>query len=355
MAHKKAHKVVKDLLYYDRVELITLNLFWIGFIVYTVSWTLSKSTQVNFIVCQLFQIAGMLTFIPAGLRLIQFRFSNEYQKILFILLIFWASLTVIRGLELNKDALKNIVFDPWFGAFLYFAPLIMLFPLRLIYIKKIFDVIVILGVFYVIYDIMFLSDLMEPDGENVLSREIVEYFSKTLSVTVAFILLTYTYHSRPKLFYALCILLLTIFFALVRARRGLLFMTVGPFFFLYLLYLYNVKKKTIVIVASAIVGVVSAGIVAYLANQDAFSYFELIEERGTEDTRSNVEENFFYDMEGLDYVIGRGMNGMYYSPTVSVGSYRGTLETDYLNMILKGGAISLILLLLIIVRSEEHT
>ena len=280
----------------------------------------------------------------------QFRFSNEYQKVLFIIYILWSTITVLRGIELDKEALKGIIFDPWFGGFLYFAPLIMLFPPKLIYIKKIFDVIVILGVFYVIYDLMFLSDLMDPDGENVLSRDIVEYFSKTLSITVAFILLTYTYHSKPKLFYALCILLLTIFFALVRARRGLLIATVGPIFLLYLLYFYNVKKKSVVIILSALVGFIALSIFLYLLNQDAFmANFELMAKRGTEDTRSKVEDYFFYDMEGLDWVIGRGMSGKYYSPTIGVGNYRSTIETDYLNIILKGGSISLVLLLLIIV------
>src|SRR5690606_4419088 len=115
--------MVFDLLYISRSELVTLNLFWIGFILYTASWTLSKSTQVNYIICQIFQIAGIIIFIPTCIKLIKFRFSNEYQKILFVLVLSWSSLTFIRGFfDINDnvtDFVKLIFFDPWFGGFLY--------------------------------------------------------------------------------------------------------------------------------------------------------------------------------------------------------------------------------------------
>src|SRR5690606_27160932 len=104
---------------------------------------------------------------------------------------------------------------------------------------------------YVVFDFMFISNLMEPDIENIRSRSIVEYFSKNLAVPVSFILLTYVYHSKKKNIFAIGILLLTLFFALVRARRGLIFMTVGPLFFVYLLYWYNSKRKLLILALSS--------------------------------------------------------------------------------------------------------
>jgi len=87
----------------------------------------------------------------------------------------------------------------------------------------------------------------------------------------------------------------------------------------------------------------------YAFNNDSIEMFSLLEERGTDDTRSGVEKNFIDSMEGMDWMIGRGMLGEYYSPTIDVGNYRGTIETDYLNIILKGGYIQLVLLLLILI------
>src|SRR5690554_2898902 len=178
----------------------------------------------------------MMIFIPACIQLIKFRFDNEYQKIIFALLFAWSISIFIRGIfDIDSfDVLKATLFNPWFGGFLYFVPIVMLFPKKLIFYKKIFDTIIILAFFYILYDFIYISDLMEPDGENERSREIVEYFSKTLSFPIIFILLTYVYHSRSRNLYALFVLLLTIFFSMVRARRGMLIMSVGPLIFAYI-------------------------------------------------------------------------------------------------------------------------
>src|SRR5690606_9634390 len=87
----------------------------------------------------------------------------------------------------------------------------------------------------------------------------------------------------------------------------------------------------------------------YYIQTNSIDLFELLAKRGVEDTRSGIERYFYGDMEGMDWIIGRGMRGEYYSPTVGAGSYRGTIETDYLNMILKGGLINLIIIVLTLV------
>jgi len=75
-------------------------------------------------------------------------------------------------------------------------------------------------------------------------------------------------------------------------------------------------------------------------------------ERGDEDTRTGVEEYFYADMQVRDWVIGRGMSGLVAAPidldpSEEHPGYRDGVETDYLTIILKGGMISLTLLLLI--------
>lgn len=344
----RAKQIVKSILHYDRLELVTLNLFWIGFIIYTASWTIIKTRQVNIVFFQVFQLLGLMIFIPAWIRLIKFKFDNEYIKILFIIFMCWASITFFRGLSLNKEDMKTTILDPWFGGLLYFTPLVMLFPKKLIYYKKVFAVIIILSGFYIVYDIMFISNLMEKE-KDVLSRDIVEYFSKTLAVPISFILFTFIYHSKPKNMYALGVLFLTIFFALVRARRGLLLMTIGPLFIFYILFWIKTKSKLFMTILTFSVFFLVTAYGIYYINSQEIEILEFLEKRGMEDTRSGVERYFYNDMEGIDWVIGRGMRGRYYSPTIGEGNFRGTIETDYLNMILKGGLINLILLLLILI------
>src|SRR5690606_104511 len=49
-------------------------------------------------------------------------------------------------------------------------------------------------------------------------------------------------------------------------------------------------------------------------------------------------------------IIGKGMDGEYYCPGIDpddVTGYRSTIETDYLQLVLKGGLVSVIMFLLI--------
>ena len=81
--------------------------------------------------------------------------------------------------------------------------------------------------------------------------------------------------------------------------------------------------------------------------------FTFLMARKDEDTRSNVEEAFYADMTTTEWIIGKGINGEYYCPGVenvmNNTSYRNIIETGYLQIILKGGIISLALLLLILI------
>ena len=85
-------------------------------------------------------------------------------------------------------------------------------------------------------------------------------------------------------------------------------------------------------------------------NANTPGIFRLLSDRATSDTRSGVEMFFYRDLTTQDWIIGKGINGKYYCPDIDLGSvtdYRYMIETDYLNTILKGGIISLGLMLLI--------
>ena len=90
-----------------------------------------------------------------------------------------------------------------------------------------------------------------------------------------------------------------------------------------------------------------------MLNANRYGIFRLLTERGNEDTRTGVEVSFYKDMKIEDWIIGKGIQGSYYAPEIEedekarITGYRTLIETDYLNIILKGGIISLGLLLLI--------
>jgi lysylphosphatidylglycerol synthetase-like protein (DUF2156 family) len=131
-------------------------------------------------------------------------------------------------------------------------------------------------------------------------------------------------------------------------------MTISPLVITYILLLYSQKKNFLVALLPFLIVMI---ILLFGDNGNSKStprIFRLLSDRATEDTRTGVEEAFYHDMSTQDWIIGKGINGKYYCPGIDIASltdYRSMIETDYLNIILKGGIISLVLLLLIAIPS----
>jgi hypothetical protein len=260
---------------------------------------------------------------------------------------------ILRGIVLDYKFIKFLLFDGTFGIFIYFVPLIILLPRNLTYLKRVFDFIIVLGIAYILFDMLFIKELLYQ-GRNLKSQAIIEYFSQHLSLPVGFILLTYVYHTRKRITIALIVMFMSFLFAAIRARRGLMFMSLNILVFSYFIYYFANKVKLIIFIISIlfISGLYIVGATVYNKNRNGL--FGYVTDRLDEKTRTGVEYYFYSDMGTIDWIIGRGMNGEYYCPGIdsSEGVFtvnRGVIETGYLQIILKGGLISLLLLLLIAV------
>jgi hypothetical protein len=341
----------------SKEELRILNIFWIGFILYTSGYTISTSSQVNYTMCNLVQLAGLFLLIPCAILLIRLKIENKYLRVTFYIYCFWLISVVIRGFQLEYTFIRGLIFNSYEGLFIYFTPFIMLFPKKLVYIKKVINVVLILGIIYVLYSLLFIKDLLLPyNVQN--SQNIVEYFSKTLSIPCGFVMLTYIYHSNKKKLFAIFVTLLTFMFALYRARRALAFLAIWPVFITYIIYLNYSKKYLLkIVIFLLLVSLISVSVAywqsakAYLSDSSTTSWFL---DRIGQDTRTLVEEYFYRDLKPIDWVIGKGINGKYYCPGIAEGVnnitiYRTGIETDYLTIILKGGLISLGLMILMAV------
>jgi uncharacterized membrane protein YfbV (UPF0208 family) len=345
---EKYNASLKQFLQYDRNELIAMNVFWLGFIAYIASSTILSTKEMPFMLFQPLQLLGLVAIFGSSTYLIKPFFENEYLKIFFFLFSFWAIIILLRGVSFNKDVLKLIFLNPWFGGMFYLVPLILLFRRSFLLYKKVFSVILILSVIFLLYSLMFRGILTEviPDDRN---RSVVEYFTKSLGVTAIFILFTHMYHSKSKNLIAIVTVLVVLVLGVIRARRGVLFM--GVLGLLFAGYLYFISAKSKLLSGTLLVGLllmaIIGGVYVFLNVELEALYY--LQDRGVTDTRTGIEVYFYKDMQGLDWVIGRGMLGEYYCPTMGQGNYRGTVETDYLNMILKGGILNLGLLLVILI------
>ena len=331
----------------------TLDYFWIGFTLYTVAFALSTSTTVNYTFCQFFQLIGIFLFVTSAIKLIKWKFNNDYIKVLFILYCSWQLTIIARGFIFDYNNIKVMLFDAEAGIFRFFVPLILLFPKNLLYYKKIIKVILILGVVFLMFDIIFIHNLLNLDYENTDSKFTYEHFVKILSVTCGLILLTFPYQTKRNKYIAFAVIIVSILFSVIRARRALLIMTISPLVITYILFLYSQKKNIFV----AIVPFLFVLIILMFGDNTSKNtprIFRLLSDRATEDTRTGVEIAFYHDMSPQDWIIGKGINGKYYCPGIDIASltdYRSMIETDYLNIILKGGIISLALLFLIAIPS----
>ena len=74
-------------------------------------------------------------------------------------------------------------------------------------------------------------------------------------------------------------------------------------------------------------------------------------ERFYSDTRSGVNEGFIAAMDTNSWIYGRGATGTYYDANATFGDQTGTrteIETGFLNMILKGGIIYLLIYVVVL-------
>jgi hypothetical protein len=331
----------------SKKESKSINNFFLGFLIYTFAFVIGAPGKFNIIICQFFQIIGFLVLVYGYISIKKTKIENNYLQFVFSIYFFWLVLIIIRGYKLDYISIKNSFIDPS-GVLLYLIPLVVFLPQRIIVYKRIFNVIIIMGVFFIFCDILFLKGLL--DRYNDLTKEYIGTFT-ILSIPCGFILFTYKYHIPKKNLIALAAVILSFLFAIYRARRGLSFICLTILFFAFLIYFYNTKSK-IAIVYFLVLAIVLG--IFKISNTYKINYgglFGYVLERGEADTRTGVEIFFYNDMKTKDWIFGRGINGEYYCPGIDSDEtdYRSYIETGYLQIILKGGLISLVLYLLMAV------
>ena len=347
--------VFSDQLNINDFEKRSLSLFWIGFIIYTSVFALYSTERVNYIVCNVLQILGIIIMVPSSVFLINLRIENKYLRVTFLIYCLWLFGVVLRGFLFEYGFIKIMLLNAYEGIFIYFSPIILLFHKNLYYVRRIFNVIIILGIVYIVFDIVFIKQLLiSYDDKN--SQAMMEYFSKTLSIPCGFILLTYIYHSDKRNILALFVLLITFILSIVRARRALAFLVFCPLVFSYIIYFIYSKSRIfkfvffIMLSIMLLLGIVYMNsIIGYFSSSSTTGWFV---DRISHNTRAEVEQYFYQDMKPLDWAIGKGIDGKYFCPGVEEGVgrltvFRKGIETDYLTIILKGGIISLGLMLII--------
>ncbi len=329
-----------------------IRLFWLGFIMYTLGYFLSITSGAvpNMLLIGM-QGMALLLLVPTTFSLLQRIEGTVYFKLFFTLYFIWLLLVLLRGFRLEFSFIQRILLNPFEGALYVFVPLCALFTKSTFFFKKAFNTITFFGVVFIVYCLLSIRLLITSDLGNLEAQAAIEYSAKIFSIPSAFILLTRKYHSKNVYRIAILTLILTLLFSIIRARRGLVLITSLPILVSMGLYLFNNpdRKGNVIVKFVFILFLIFFGFIYVVSLQDEnYGIFSSLIIRSTDDTRSGVEYYLFQDMTIRDWVIGKGIEGSYYYPFAD-SLFRSGIETDYLNIILKGGIINLVLVLLILI------
>lgn len=339
----------------------SINIFWYGYLIYILFFVFAtaESPILKPALCQAGELFGLLLIVYGAATSMRFKFDNKYLEITFILFIVYSISIPARAENFDSNSLKLLLLNANFGLLAYIAPLVLLLPRNFYTYKKLFNVLLILGIFYILYVIMFYDILHDPDRINLVALGLVENFTSYLALPICFILMTFVFQIGKKgilgigkaNILAAMVMMLALFFSVYRARRGLIFMSGTLLAASAFTYVLSSKKKGLIIFMAVILAVVCSFFVASIKTPSMFNF---LLERGEEDTRTGVEDYLYADLNSTEWIIGKGINGSYYCPVVedvndAAGSgQRDAIETGYLQIILKGGLLSLGLLLIIL-------
>ena len=202
--------------------------------------------------------------------------------------------------------------------------------------------------FYILSLVFLFFSIINP--YLITHRSTAEAYILSFAFTAGFLFLNARYVSKKVTWVAVLSLLIGIISFTYLARRNAIASFAGLLLFgLYFIF-RNLSASKFIRLIPLFVGI----IIIFLLGTDKIpnSFFIKINERLTEDTRSDVFYNYFRGME-KDMNFGKGMGGTYYSPIdemetddgVIYGAVenRDVIENGYLQLLLNGGYLQIIL------------
>jgi O-antigen ligase len=205
----------------------------------------------------------------------------------------------------------------------------------------------IFGVFFLTLCLLFPDILINRNQAEILVAPMVE--------GCGIALLFASFLNNRKVNLAFIVLSVGILSLTYLARRSGIFSFTVLLLAAYLLNLKSLNRPMIFKIFPSLIGVV---IIVSMNNSKLNSTIgSKLQDRLTEDTRSAVFEFYFLSMAD-DWIFGKGMNGVYYCPIggeieeenveFTEVNYREAIENGYLQLILSGGILHLMLFLLIL-------
>lgn len=323
--------------------------FFYGFTLYSIGTSLISIPFFPIYLCRLTQLIGLCLMLLVFREKIKFKDLDIYAQAILLLFIFWQFIICIRDDEFSLWNFQKYFFTQ--GYFLYLFPVFLLCINNIRYFGNIIDIVVLFCKLYVFF-ILFLFPLFIYKGTEEVSINLFETLNSIFASSTIFGILYINfipYKQRKWLFIASAI---SIILALILARRSIV-VIYAMTIIAYIAYKYKYKIVSFKSKLLYIISIVFSVSTIYLfLNLYGSFVFDKFSERMLDDTRSVVDISFIDDLflENNDYIIGRGISGKYYSPSVESNgdNYREHIESGYYELILKGGIVFVIIYILLL-------
>jgi len=204
--------------------------------------------------------------------------------------------------------------------------------------------------FFIVLNLIFPKLLLEQ-----LTAELVIH---TLVYPFGFLLLNSRYLSNKKVNISFIIIFIAFLSLTYLARRNAVITLSGFIIAAYFLNTFYRSKTLLFKLFPLLIGI---GVLSFFVF-DTFSakITKRLNERIYEDTRTGLFDQFFFDLKHTQsMVFGKGMDGTYYCPiegevtsdgvVISDVTFRNVIENGYLQLLLKGGIVYIVLFLLVLI------
>lgn len=284
-----------------------------------------------------------------------YKFRNNNRKLrknlIYLFLLIWTLYIIFRGFQFNYEYIRNIMLSPY-----------MLFPYLFVFFVRFFRIedynnilksihyINLLYLFLILFVIIVKND-------NLNAINFIEDNTKYLCYPNFFMFLSFSKLTKKQKIICTSVFIVGFLISIIGARRSLVWIfTWTLMLFIFINYLSkNAGKLKKLLFIGLIISIGFGLTVAY--NLYYESLFGGFLERIDKDTRGAVLRDFNHDMDIQSWIMGRGIGGEYnlYETDYVFGSdnemvkTRNIIEVGYLNLILKGGMIYLVIFSLILI------
>lgn len=293
------------------------------------------------------QLLSIIAFVYASIKLVtDYKIENIYFRSLFLIFIIYEFITVVRGFTFSSSIWSYIGLITGITFWPFVIPLFVFFDKKISNLALLIKYIYFVSIFFILVNLIFPTLLLSRlTAETIIG----------IAIPSGFLLLNATYLSNKKVNISFLVLFISLLSATYLARRSVIVTISAYIIASYFLHIKSTSKSFIFRLFPVIIGLLI--FIFFSFNKLSTIITNKLDERLTQDTRSELFAMYFIEMQ--DYMtFGKGMNGSYYFPmpggemedgtVYAEEEYRHVIENGYLQLMLTGGIVQIILFLMIL-------